>query len=47
MLNNPTVKTIAVFGLIIGFTVFLLGVTGQYDQGAPQEGMMQRFFKFD
>ena len=46
MLDHPLVKTITAFLLMIGVTIFLLGVSGEYDQGSGQEGLMQRFFKF-
>lgn len=49
MLDHPVFKMSFFFALIIGATIFLLGVSGYYDQGsAPgQEGALQKFFKFE
>ncbi len=49
MLDHPVFKMSFFFALIIGATIFLLGVSGYYDQGAApgQEGALQKFFKFE
>lgn len=47
MLDHPAVKTSIAFLSIIAVTIFLLGVSGEYDQGNGQEGMIQKFFKFE
>jgi len=49
MLDHPVFKMSFFFLLIIGATIFLLGVSGYYDQGSDtgQEGAMQKFFKFN
>lgn len=48
MLDHPIFKMSFFFLLIIGATVFLLNVSGYYDQGgAPnQESALRKFFKF-
>ena len=49
MLDHPVFKMSFFFLLIIGATIFLLGVSGYYDQDSAtgQEGTLQNFFKFD
>ena len=48
MLDHPVFKMSFFFALIIGATIFLLGVSGYYDQGVvpEQENVLQKFFKF-
>jgi hypothetical protein len=49
MFDHPVFKMSFFFLLIIGATIFLLGVSGYYEQGPAegQENVMQKFFKFN
>ena len=49
MFDHPVFKMSFFFILIIGATIFLLGVSGYYVQGsaAGQENALQKFFKFN
>ncbi len=49
MLDHPVFKMSFFFVLIIGATIFLLGVSGYYEESAApgQESALQKFFKFN
>lgn len=49
MFDHPVFRMSFFFLLIIGATIFLLGVSGYYQENsAPgQEGALQKFFKFN
>lgn len=49
MFDHPVFKMSFFFLLIIAATIFLLGVSGYYEQDSAvgQENVMQKFFKFN
>lgn len=50
MLDHPVFKMSFFFLLIISATIFLVGVSGYYNQDATSDGcdcMLRKFFKFE